>query len=260
MNQLSSFDLTDRVIWMPGGGGYLGRSIARGLTGLGARVVIAGRSSGRWEEAVNALAREGITIHGMDVDVSDEASVSSALEQLIERFGSIDSCVNLATFSTGAPYSDMTAQQWTDGLKVTGTGAFLVGRACGEAMSAGGSVVHFSSMYGSVSPDPKAYPPGTPMNPVDYGFAKAGIEQLARYQAVMLGPRGVRVNAVAPGPFPNDSTQRNSEFMEELAKRVPLGRTGKPEELIGVVALLCSDAGSFITGTTITVDGGWTAW
>lgn len=260
MNTLSPFDLTDRVIWLPGGAGYLGRSIARGLTRLGARVVIASRSSARWEEAVDILAREGLAISGMDVDVSDEDSIASALKQLIERFGRLDSCVNLATFSTGAAYSEMTAQQWADGMKVNGTGAFLVGRACGEAMSEGGSIVHFSSMYGSVSPDPKAYPPGTPMNPVDYGFSKAGIEQLTRYQSVILGPRGVRVNAVAPGPFPNESTQRNSEFMHELAQRVPLGRIGKPEELIGVVALLCSDAGSFITGTTITVDGGWTAW
>ena len=124
-----------------------------------------------------------------------------------------------------------------------------------------GSIVHFSSMYGVVSPDPRMYPATQAVNPIDYGVAKAGILQLVRYQAVQLAPTGVRVNAIVPGPFPIPSTQgQDSEFMQRLRAKVPMGRVGNPKEIVGAVVFLVSDAASYVTGTQIVVDGGWTAW
>jgi NAD(P)-dependent dehydrogenase (short-subunit alcohol dehydrogenase family) len=116
-------------------------------------------------------------------------------------------------------------------------------------------------MYGLVSPDPRMYPPTQRMNPIDYGVAKAGILQLVRYQAVVLAPQRVRVNAIAPGPFPMPDTHgTDDQFMSRLCGKVPLGRVGKPDEITGPVVFLASDASSFVTGTNIVVDGGWTAW
>jgi NAD(P)-dependent dehydrogenase (short-subunit alcohol dehydrogenase family) len=116
-------------------------------------------------------------------------------------------------------------------------------------------------MYGKLSPDPSIYGPKYNVNPVDYGVAKAGILQMVRYQAVMLGRKGVRVNSIIPGPFPNPAGQgADKEFVDKLSKKVPLGRVGKAKEIAGAVVFLASDASSFITGTEIVIDGGWTIW
>ncbi len=128
-------------------------------------------------------------------------------------------------------------------------------------MAGSGSMVFFGSMYGVVSPDPRIYhEPMTP-NPIEYGVAKAGVIQMARYLAVHWAPRGIRVNAIVPGAFPNPATQeKEPDFISRLAARAPLGRIGTPEEIAAAVAYLASDDASFVTGTTLVVDGGWTAW
>jgi NAD(P)-dependent dehydrogenase (short-subunit alcohol dehydrogenase family) len=124
-----------------------------------------------------------------------------------------------------------------------------------------GSIVLFSSMYGSVSPDPRLYEAPMNPNPVEYGVGKAGIQQLARYLAVHYGPRGVRCNAISPGPFPNPAVQAaQPAFIDRLAQKVPLGRVGQSSEIAGAVVFLLSDAASFITGQNLAVDGGWTIW
>ena len=149
--------------------------------------------------------------------------------------------------------------EWEKGLRVTLTGAYVLSRQAGRVMLAqgGGSIIHFSSMYGKVSPDPRIYHPPLAPNPVDYGAAKAAILQLVRYQAVMWGPKGVRVNAVVPGAFPKGV---EADFAKRLGERAPLGRVGRPMEIAGAVVFLASEAASFVTGTQIVVDGGWTAW
>jgi len=105
------------------------------------------------------------------------------------------------------------------------------------------------------------YPSSQAVNPIDYGVAKAGILQMVRYQAVQLARSGVRVNAIVPGPFPIPYTQgQDDEFMRRLRNKVPMGRVGNAPEIAGAVVFLASDAASFVTGTQIAVDGGWTAW
>lgn len=167
--------------------------------------------------------------------------------------------MNFAHHASGAGFDELTAAQWQEGLRVSLVGAFLVGRAAARHMQAGGSIVQLGSMYGIVSPDPADYPDGMPVNPPDYGAAKAGVLQLVRSQAVQLGPRGIRVNAVVPGPFPGPAARADAEFMRRLAARVPLGRIGEPDEVAGAVVFLCSSASSFVTGSSLVVDGGWTA-
>jgi len=124
-----------------------------------------------------------------------------------------------------------------------------------------GSVVNVASMYGMVAPDQRLYEASPAYrNPPAYGAAKAAVLQLTRYAACALAPRGIRVNAVSPGPFPGETVQQDRRFIERLASRVPLGRIGSPEEMIGPVVFLLSDAASYVTGHNLVVDGGWTAW
>jgi len=154
------------------------------------------------------------------------------------------------------PWRDIT-------LPISLTGAFVASREVGKVMSrqGSGSIIQFSSMYGKVSPDPNMYPENQPINPLAYGVAKAGILQMVRYQAVQLAERGVRVNAIVPGPFPiPDKHGVNPVFMARLTAKVPMKRVGAPHEIVGPVVFLASDAASYITGAEIVVDGGWTAW
>jgi NAD(P)-dependent dehydrogenase (short-subunit alcohol dehydrogenase family) len=124
-----------------------------------------------------------------------------------------------------------------------------------------GSIIHFASMYGLVSPDPSIYAPKWNVNPIDYGAAKAAVLQMTRYQAVMWGKSNVRVNAVVPGPFPNPiGMGADTDFLAKLAAKTALQRVGKAEEIAGAVAFLAADASSYVTGAQIVVDGGWTAW
>ena len=115
-------------------------------------------------------------------------------------------------------------------------------------------------MYGHVAPDYRIYYGNKFANPPSYGVAKAGIIQFTKYLASFLSPHGIRVNAVSPGPFPHPPVQKNTIFMEKLKSKNMLNRIGHPEDLKGVIALLCTDASSYMTGQNICVDGGWGAW
>ena len=124
-----------------------------------------------------------------------------------------------------------------------------------------GAIVNISSMYGLVSPQPNLYDDFPQFhNPPAYGISKAGVIQFTKYAACHLAEYNIRVNCISPGPFPSQTVQTHDKFIDELGKRVPLKRIGKPDEMIGPVIFLLSDAASFITGHNLVVDGGWTIW
>lgn len=257
------FDLTGRVAWVIGGAGLLGTAVTRALAEHGAQVVISDVRGEHARQHADQLCHDGLKAEGTQVDAGDERSIIDNLGYVLQRYGQIDIAVNMAYHYVKAPLDTMTVEQWNEGMRVSLTGAFLISREVGRQMAAQGrgSLIHFSSMYGVVSPDPRMYPPTQAVNPVDYGVAKAGILQLVRYQAVQLASRGVRVNAVVPGPFPIPETQgADTQFMKNLRSKVPMGRVGRAEEITGAVVFLASDASSYVTGTQIVVDGGWTAW
>jgi len=124
-----------------------------------------------------------------------------------------------------------------------------------------GSIVNVASMYGMVSPQPELYRDHPQYhNPAAYGAAKAGVIQFTRYTACHLAGSGIRVNCLSPGPFPRDEVRNDAAFAERLCERVPLGRVGSPEEIVGPALFLLSDASSYVTGHNLVVDGGWSAW
>ena len=123
-----------------------------------------------------------------------------------------------------------------------------------------GVILNIASMYGHIGPDYRIYDGKEFANPPSYGAAKAGVLQFTRYLASFLSPHGIRVNALSPGAFPHPPTQKHTGFMEKLGSKNPMNRIGQPDELKGAVALLCSPAGSYITGQNLCVDGGWAIW
>jgi NAD(P)-dependent dehydrogenase (short-subunit alcohol dehydrogenase family) len=253
----SPFTLTNQDIWVFGGAGYLGREVVSLLVALGAKVLCVDLEN-RAAEAGFAAA-----VTPASLDASQTPNLEDFLDQQLQVRGVPQGVVVMTYASTAKRFDDLEPEDFDGANHGNLTATFVLSRAVGNAMAArgGGSLVLFSSMYGSVSPDPSAYHLPMNPNPIEYGVGKAGLQQMARYLAVHYGPRGVRCNTISPGPFPNPSIQRDQpEFVQRLSAKVPLQRVGQAPEIAGTVAYLLSDASSFVTGQNLAVDGGWTVW
>lgn len=257
------FDMSGKVAWVIGGGGYFGGPICSELAALGAHVIVCDVNPETATKVCDAIRAEGLAAETLALDIEEEPAVGAAADGIVERRGSLDIVVNSTFRYTNVSMEEMSLDEWRDGMSVNLDAAFVVGREAGRVMvkQGRGSIIQFSSMYGVVSPYPHVYDADKPQIPIHYGVAKAGVLQLVRYHAAKWAPHNVRVNAVIPGPFPFPETQReNPGFIERLSGKCPLGRIGQPHEIPGAVVYLASDAASYVTGTSIRVDGGWTAW
>jgi len=248
------FSLQNRDIWVIGGAGYLGQEVVKLLIELGATVLCADLP-GKAQPAPNVTPA--------NLDAADIPALEKFVTDQIAARGAPHGLVVMTYAGTAKKFDELTAADFDDANHGNLTATFTLARAIGNAMAerGSGSLVLFSSMYGTVSTDPHIYEAPMNPNPVEYGVGKAGIQQLTRYLAVHYGKRSVRCNAISPGPFPNPSVQlEEPAFIDRLSKKVPLGRVGQAPEIAGAVAFLLSDTSTFITGQNLAVDGGWTSW
>lgn len=258
----SHFPLADRRIWIFGGAGYLGSAITRALDEVGAHTVCLDRPG----LAADLVSRETLAnTAAEDCDLLDIPGIPALVDTLIARHGVPHGVVNLVTNSSrGKSFEDITPEDFQNAGNGVLTSGFILARSVARAMKAGairGSLVHFSSMYGQVAPDPGAYAAPHHPNPIDYGTVKAGLLQMSRYLAVYFATDGIRSNCIVPGPFPQPGYQASSpETAEALRRKVPMKRFGEAREIAGPVLFLLSDAASYVTGQSLAVDGGWTAW
>jgi NAD(P)-dependent dehydrogenase (short-subunit alcohol dehydrogenase family) len=274
MNRLSAIvramaptrDLGGLHIGLTGGGGHLGSAMALGLAQAGARVVITGRHAEPLEEvAARALAAKyaGSVVVAV-ADVSNAADTERVLDVIAEPAARVDGWVNNAYNGAGGLLGKLSRSDVESSIASALTDVIMASEQVANRMKAqggGGAIVNIASMYGMVSPQPAMYERYPAFhNPVAYGASKAGVLQFTRYAACHLAPYNIRVNAISPGPFPSDATQATDGFVDELVRRVPLGRIGEPADLVGPLVFLLSSASGFVTGHNLVVDGGWTAW
>lgn len=258
------FDLSGRGVVITGGGGHLGRAMAHLAADAGATVLIVGRDRPRLDDVASAYVGGAGRIICEAVDVSQEDDISRALDCVISEAGAVDAWVNNAYAGTAGSLLDCTRDEVASTVGSL-TDTIIVTQVVARRMIAqnrSGSIINIASMYGLVSPQPDVYSDGYEQwrNPPAYGAMKAGLIQFTRYAGAHLAADGIRVNCISPGPFPSDSVQSETAFIERLRSRVPLGRIGSSSEVAGAMVYLASDASSFTTGANLVVDGGWTAW
>lgn len=255
------FDLTGKIVLVMGGSGNLGTAEVDALAYYGATVL-----SVHLHEDGLVETRPNV-IH-IDADFSDTEQHLNIFKYVKENYGRIDVLINNAAYGGGSggkgialEIENFDDQSWHCGIEGNLGLTFRSIRAAVPLMKEnGGSIVNIASMYGVVSPDPGIYGDSGNNSPVTYGVSKAGVLQLTRYGAANLAKYNIRVNAITPGPFPNARTLENKEFSAKLADKTMLKRVGTSNEIGGAIVLLASDASTFMTGSNITVDGGWTAW
>ena len=246
--------MTGRVALVTGASRGLGRSIAVGLAEAGADLVITSRTISDVEAVAQGLTSTGRKVLPIQMEVTRGEDVEVGVSRAIKHFGKIDILVNNAGINIRKPVLELTEDDWDQTLDTNLKGCFLVAKAVGRHMVARkrGSVVNTASMMASVVHAERGA----------YASSKGGLVQLTRVLAVEWAAVGVRVNAICPGPF---LTELNKAILDDPEKvkyfmdRLPMKRFGAPEELVGSVVFLASDASSYITGTTIYIDGGWTA-
>ena len=258
-----AFRLDGRTAFVSGAAGHLGSEMVRALCEAGAHVILNGRDDAKLKTAEDRLRKDGFSAERAAFDVGDFAAV----REFFGRLPRLDVLVNNAVSMTPAPFARLDPVDFEETYASCVTASFEAVRAARpalrKAVAAAGdaSVVNISSMYGAVSPDPRLYSSPDRASPFHYGPAKAALIQLTRHLAAELGPERIRVNALTPGSFPKDDVAINDpEFAGRLAAKTMLGRTGQANEIRGPLLFLASRASSYVTGTSLAVDGGWTAW
>ncbi len=273
MNSIQElFDLTGRVAVVTGGAGFLGQQFSEALVEAGADLVVADIDQAQAASYAKVLQSSGSNVLGIGLDVTDPISVQALIDQTIDRFGRLDILVNSAALDPkfegssveehATSFEEFSLQSWKDALDVNLTGMFLTCQAAARVMKkvGRGSIINICSTYGIAGPDQRLYESlGEPRlyKPVYYTVSKAGVLGLTKYIATYYEGTEIRCNALSPGGVERGHQE---SFKQAYASRTVLGRMAYPHEMKGSIVFLASDASSYMTGTNLIVDGGWTAW
>lgn len=252
------FSCRDRVAVVTGGAGLIGKEVVKALHEFGvAMVYLADINKEKADEVIR-----GTGIKYIYLDITEEDSIREMIKNIINDNGKIDILVNSAyprTQDWGLYFEKVSLYSWKININNHMGGYFLCCQLIAEQMKQqrGGSIVNFASIYGVVAPDFSIYE-GTEMTmPVAYSAIKGGIISLTRYIATYYGKYNVRANSISPGGIFDNQP---SIFVENYCKKTPLRRMGSPDDIVGAVIYLASDASLYVTGQNLIVDGGWTAW
>ena len=266
------FNLEGKVSVVTGGAGILGQHFCTGMAESGATVVVVDLL----EEKALALAQELQEQYkseaiGIGCNVSNPQSVKAMVEHVVAEFGEINILHNNAAGKSDdldaffASFEEYSLDQWRKIMEVNLDGIFLVAQAIGKQMvkqGKGGSIIQTASIYGIMAPDPRIYEGSFYLgrqisSPAVYSASKAGVVGLTKYLSAYWADQKIRVNTLTPGGV---ESGQNEIFKQKYSNRIPMARMAQPDEMVGVLIYLASDASSYVTGQNIIVDGGLSAW
>lgn len=249
------FELKDKVMLVTGSGKGIGRGIAIAAAQMGAKVLLNSRTLADLEEVADEIRAHGGEAEPVVFDVSEMDGIAYGAQEAINVWGRIDVLVNNAGTNRPKPALDLSEEDWDAIYDLNLKGLFFLTQTLVKPMIArkNGKIINISSTMGLV---------GGPLRTA-YSGSKGGVVLLTKGLAVEWAPHNVTVNAVAPAftrtPLAEELLQRK-EFYEDVVRRIPMGRVGEVDEVVGAVLFLASEAANWITGQTIAVDGGWVAW
>jgi NAD(P)-dependent dehydrogenase (short-subunit alcohol dehydrogenase family) len=252
---LELFKLHGKTAWITGGTKGLGLQMANALASVGANIVISSRNAAESAAAAKQIAEtHKVCAIGAAADVTKPAEVQAVVAHAERELAGIDILVNNAGINIRKPTVEMPLEDWQQVIDINLTGPFICSKVAAPGMikKGWGRIIYMSSMLGQVGL--AARPP--------YTASKAGLILLAKTQALEFAKNGITVNAICPGPF---GTEMNKPLLNDPAAyqafvaKIPMGRWGEMHEIEGIIIFLASNASSYITGTTLTIDGGWTA-
>jgi NAD(P)-dependent dehydrogenase (short-subunit alcohol dehydrogenase family) len=250
------FDISGKVAMVTGGAGGLGRVQCRALAGAGADVAVCDLTTESATAVAESIQEIGRRSAAVAMDICSKASIRAAVEEILARFGRVDILCNTAGVNHRVPLLDYPEEEWDRVIDTNLKGMFLVAQAVVPQMieRGYGKVVNMSSIMGRI-----VY-----YNQAAYCASKGGVDQLTRVMALEWAPYGIRVNAISPTyietPLVKKVLEKEPERVAFIKRRTMLGRLGRAEELMGLVVFLASPASDLMTGQSICIDGGWTAW
>jgi sorbose reductase len=253
MSVLDLFDLHGRTALVTGASSGIGKKVAEAYLQAGAQVAIAARHFEVLEKVAGELASTGGTVMPIGCDVTQPDQVSRMVDQVTAELGGIDIAVCNAGIITVKAMLEMSPEEFQDIQNTNVTGVFLTAQAAARAMvrqGRGGAIINTASMSGHII--------NIPQQAGHYCASKAAVIHLTKAMAVELAPHNIRVNSVSPGYIRTELVEPMAEYHRQWEPKVPLGRLGRPEELTGLYLYLASEASSYMTGSDVVIDGGYT--
>ncbi|QLH10223.1 SDR family oxidoreductase [Nitrosarchaeum sp. AC2] len=265
MNVKCLFDLNGRVVLLTGAGGLLGEQYADGLSQAGAHVILADINYSKVKLIEKTLKLKYNTKpFAVKFDITDKKSIKKMIDLILRKYSKIDVLINNAVDQGNAKlrttdFIDLPQSSWDNAIKINLTGMFLCCQEVGKVMlkQKKGVIINISSTYGLVAPDQRIYGKSGQNSAIFYAATKSAVLNFTRYLASYWHNKGIRVNTLTPGGVEKG---QDPEFIKKYSKKTMLGRMAKKNEYVGAIIFLASDASSYMTGSNLIIDGGWTAW
>ncbi len=265
MNINKLFDLSGKVIILTGAAGNLGSQYAEGLSQAGANVVLGDLDYSRCIQIAKKLRKTyDVEPEPVKLDLTKQVSISNLVSKTMKKYSRIDVLINNAAYQGNdvirkTPFEELLLADWNEAIAVNLTGIFLACQEVGKIMKKQkqGNIINIGSTYGLVAPDQRIYGTSGQNAAAFYSATKSAILNLTRHLASYWANTGIRVNTLSPGGVRRNQTK---SFIRNYSQKTMLGRMAKNDEYVGAMIFLASDASSYMTGSNLIIDGGWTAW